>query len=77
MQNPSKPPSEDQAKQEGQPAEGPQASTQHIHLGVAVRQGDAKKSANLSPETVPEMGEWWSLLQRRAKGTAEASDGEG
>ena len=26
---------------------------------------------------VPMVGEWWSLLPRRAKGAAEASDGEG
>lgn len=48
MQNTSNPPSEDQAKQDGQPAEGPQAGTQHIHLGVAVSQGSADKSANLT-----------------------------
>lgn len=48
MQNTSKPPSEDQAKQDGQPAKGPQAGTQHIHLVVEVSQGGAEKSANLT-----------------------------
>lgn len=49
MQGTFKPPTEDQARQGGQPAEDPQTSPQHIHLGVAGSQGlSSGRSANLT-----------------------------
>lgn len=69
-------PSDDQAKQDGQPGKGPQAGTQHTPRRSS-KPGWCREVYKSHLRWVPMVGEWWSLLPRRAKGAAEASDGEG